>query len=65
MPMSDIAGSSTSTMYNFLKTAKMISKVVVPACKLYWLVLCVNLIQLELAQRKELQLRTYLYEIQL
>ena len=33
--------------------------------KLYWLVLCVNLTQLELSQRKELQLRKCLQEIQL
>jgi hypothetical protein len=31
----------------------------------YWLVLCVNLTQLELSQRKELQLRKCLHEIQL
>ena len=33
--------------------------------QLYWLVLCVNLTQLELSQRKELQLRKCLHEIQL
>ena len=32
---------------------------------LYWLVLCVNLTQPELSQRKELQLRKCLQEIQL
>jgi hypothetical protein len=32
---------------------------------LYWLVLGVNLTQLELSQRKELQLRKCLHEIQL
>jgi hypothetical protein len=32
---------------------------------LYWLVLCVNLTQLELSQRKEVQLRKCLHEIQL
>jgi hypothetical protein len=31
----------------------------------YWLVLCVNLTQLELSQRKELQLGKCLHEIQL
>jgi hypothetical protein len=31
----------------------------------YWLGLCVNLTQLELSQRKELQLRKCLHEIQL
>jgi hypothetical protein len=31
----------------------------------YWLVLCVNLTQLELSQRKELQLRKCLQKIQL
>ena len=33
--------------------------------QLYWLVLCVNLTQLELSQRKELQVRKCLHEIQL
>ena len=32
--------------------------------QLYWLVLCVNLTQMELSQRKELQLRKCLHEIQ-
>ena len=31
----------------------------------YWLVLCVNLTQLELSQRKELHLRKCLHEIQM
>jgi hypothetical protein len=31
----------------------------------HWLVLCVNLTQLELSQRKELQVRKCLHEIQL
>jgi hypothetical protein len=34
-------------------------------CYLYWLVLCVKLTQLELSQRKELQVRKSLHEIQL
>jgi hypothetical protein len=36
-----------------------------PAKSLYWLVLGINLTQLELSQRKELQLRKFLHEIQL
>jgi hypothetical protein len=35
------------------------------AAQVYWLVLCVNLTQLELSQRKELQVRKCLHEIQL
>ena len=36
-----------------------------PDCELNWLVLCVNLTQQELSQRKEPPLRKCLYEIQL